>query len=331
MLSQGRHSITKEEVLENISEADILYKYLGLNKVPCRICSPLRRDRKPSVGIFSPDGVSIRYVDFGTGDRGTLFNLLSKIWNLSYTDTLYKIMNDTSAKGSTLITKSNICSITKVNHSSIGIEVRIREWKDYDIQYWESYGVKLKWLKYANVYPISHKILHKGNKTYTFCCPKYAYAFAEFKEGNKTFKIYQPYSKEFKWMNNHDSSVISLWTKVPKKGERVCICSSLKDALCLWSNTGIPCIATQGEGYTMSNTAISELKRRYKNIYVLFDCDATGLIDGEKLSKQTGFTNIVLPQFEGGKDVSDLYHSLQDKDKFKQIILNLFNINNYGS
>ena len=81
----------------------------------------------------------------------------------------------------------------------------------------------------------------------------------------------------------------------------------------------------------MSDTAIGELKRRYKNVYVLFDCDATGLIDGKKLSKQTGFTNIVLPQFEGGKDVSDLYHSLQDKDKFKQIILNLFNINNYGS
>lgn len=74
----------------------------------------------------------------------------------------------------------------------------------------------------------------------------------------------------------------------------------------------------------MSDTAISELKRRFKKVYILFDCDEAGLIDGEKLSKQTGFTNVVLPKFEGGKDVSDLYHSLQDKNKFKETILQLF-------
>ena len=75
----------------------------------------------------------------------------------------------------------------------------------------------------------------------------------------------------------------------------------------------------------MSNTAINELKRRYEKVYILFDCDKAGIIDGEKLSKQTGFINIVLPKFEGGKDVSDLYHSLNNKNKFKEIILSLFN------
>ena len=115
-----------------------------------------------------------------------------------------------------------------------------------------------------------------------------------------------------------------MWTKVPPSGKKICICSSLKDALCLWSNTGIPAIATQGEGYTMSDTAIKELKKRFEKVYILFDCDEAGLIDGEKLSKQTGFINLVLPKFEGGKDVSDLYHTLQDKQKFREIILNLF-------
>ena len=75
----------------------------------------------------------------------------------------------------------------------------------------------------------------------------------------------------------------------------------------------------------MSDTAINELKRRFKKVYILFDCDEAGLIDGEKLSKQTGFINVVLPKFEGGKDISDLYHSLQNKDRFKELILPLFN------
>ena len=158
-----------------------------------------------------------------------------------------------------------------------------------------------------------------------FGADKYAYAYVEKKEGHITLKIYQPFNtKGFKWSNQHDGSVISLWTKLPKSGDKVCICASLKDALCLWANTGIPSIALQGEGYGISDTVIKELKERFTNVYILFDNDEAGLIDGEKLSKETGFTNIVLPKFEGGKDISDYYFILQDKQEFKKQMLNLF-------
>ena len=91
---------------------------------------------------------------------------------------------------------------------------------------------------------------------------------------------------------------------------------------------GIPSIAPQGEGYGMSSTAIKELKRRYKEIYILLDNDEAGLLDGEKLSQLTGFTNLVLPSFDGGKDISDLYKRLNNKDQFKKIILDLFEKHN---
>lgn len=205
------------------------------------------------------------------------------------------------------------------------MQCKVREWRDYDIKYWESYGVPLKWLKYADVYPISHKIIIKNGNNYVFGADKYAYAYVEFKEGKTTLKIYQPYNKSgFKWANKHDKSVISLWTKVPEYGDRICICSSLKDALCLWANTGIPALAIQGEGYSISNTAVSELKRRYKEIYILLDNDDAGVQDALKLSESTGFTNIVLPKEYGAKDVSDLYLLLQDKERFKNIVLGLF-------
>ena len=159
-----------------------------------------------------------------------------------------------------------------------------------------------------------------------FPADKYAYAYVEYKEGKVTLKIYQPFNKQgYKWSNRHDRSVISLWTKVPEMGDKLCVCASMKDALCLWANTGIPAIATQGEGYGISDTAVNELKRRYKQVYILLDNDEAGLIDGEKLAASTGFTNIVLPQFDGGKDVSDLYYILRDKEKFREIILSLFN------
>ena len=163
-----------------------------------------------------------------------------------------------------------------------------------------------------------------GDKQYVLGADKYAYAFVEHKEGNTTIKIYQPYNKRgYKWSNKHDKTVVSLWTKIPERGNKVVICSSLKDALCLWANTGIPALAIQGEGYTMSKTAINELKRRYKQVYILFDNDEPGLKDGEKLSKDTGFINLVLPKFEGGKDISDLYKS--NPENFSKVIISLIN------
>ena len=328
MISSGKSSFTLDDVLRVASEAQIVSYYLGIQKVPCIINSPLRQDRHPSFGLYSPNGTEINYIDFSTRDSGTIFTLLKNMWNIDYPEVFKRICQDFSKFSSkATVTKSTKCDVTSQGSSSnIDMKCKVREWKDYDLEYWASYGITLPWLKYANVYPISHKIIVKDGKEFVFGADKYAYAYVEFKEGKTTLKIYQPFNKRgFKWANKHDRSVISLWTKVPKIGDKICICSSLKDALCLWANTSIPAIAIQGEGYGISDTAISELKRRYKEIYILLDNDEAGLRDGEKLSASTGFINLVLPNINGAKDVSDLYKSLENKKRFKNIILNLFN------
>ena len=331
-ISSGKSSVSLNDILSKVTEADIISYYLGIIKIPCIINSPLREDKKPSFGLYSIDGNRIFYTDLSTGDKGGVFDLLGKMWNCSYKEVLKRIDNDiTKFKISSTIKPYTSCNIsTTYNYNkTTDLQCKVREWRKYDIEYWESYGITLDWLKYAEVYPISHKIIIKDDHKYVFGADRYAYAYVEHKEGKVTLKIYQPFNKNgYKWSNKHDTSVISLWTKVPEYGEQICICSSLKDALCLWANTGIPALAIQGEGYRMSDTAISELKRRYKQVFILFDNDEAGLIDGEKLSASTGFTNIVLPKFEEyecPKDISDLFHALQDKEKFKEIMIGLFN------
>lgn len=326
MISPGKPSITINELLNLITEADIAAKYLNITSIPCVVKSPLRPDNNPSFGVYTPDGTKVKYIDFATKDSGGIFDLLGKMWNLSFADVVIKVYNEIKKDCTYIrsVEKSNIKSAV-LNTTPTDMKCKVREWRDYDIKYWQSYGVTLDWLKLADIYPISHKIIIKGDKRHVFGADKYAYAFVEFKEGKTTIKIYQPFNKRgFKWANCHDKSVISLWTKVPKSGERVCICSSLKDALCLWANTGVPALALQGEGYPISNTAISELKKRFKNIYILFDNDKAGIEDGEKLAKETGFINIVLPAEYGEKDISDYYQSLQDKKVFKNNLLKLF-------
>lgn len=178
-------------------------------------------------------------------------------------------------------------------------------------------------MKYAEVYPISHKIIYKDGCRYVFPAAKYAYVFVERKENNVSLKIYQPFCKKFKWTTSNDGSVVGLWTKVPQIGDRLCICSSLKDALCLWANIGMPAIYVQSETTGLSSTAQEVLKNRFTHIYICFDNDNAGLLDGESLSSKTGFQNVVLPSFKGSKDISDFY-KLYGKEEFIKTIKPLF-------
>lgn len=327
-ISVGTKSVSLGDVLSKTTELDILNYYFHVNELPVVIHSPLRHDVKPSFGLYTLNGSKVYYVDLSTKDRGGLFDLLMKYWGESYSSVLNRVWEDlpniqtANVRVNQVNSERTICNFKQ---RDIDLQCKVREWRDYDLEYWKSYGISLEWLKYADIYPISHKIVVKNGNRYVFGADKYAYAYVERKEGKVTLKIYQPFNKNgYKWSNRHDRSVISLWTKVPEYGDRICICSSMKDALCLWANTGIPALSIQGEGYGMSDTAISELKRRYKHIYILLDNDEAGLKDGEKLSESTGFTNLVLPLFEGGKDISDLFKSLQDPDKFRSIVLSLF-------
>lgn len=311
-ISKGKSSVSLDDILSKVTEADILSHYLGVTEVPCIINSPLRQDRRPSFGLYSSDGIRIFYIDLATKDSGGLFDLLGKMWNCSFKEVLSKINEDISKFcGSASIHSYTSCAVrsTSSYNKDTDLQCKVRDWRDYDIEYWASYGITLEWLKYAEVYPISHKIVIKDGHRYVFGADKYAYAYVEHKEGKVTLKIYQPFNKAgYKWSNKHDKSVISLWTKVPEYGDKICICSSLKDALCLWANTGIPSISIQGEAYNMSNTAISELKRRYKEIYIALDGDKAGIEDSKKLQEETGFKIIDCPLIDKAKDWSDIYH-----------------------
>lgn len=325
----GEPSMTLEELLNKVSEFDVLNHYFGVDELPVIINSPLREDRKPSFGLYSSDGRRVHFVDYATRDRGGLWDLLGLYWGVSYREVLTRVWEDLPNFSST-----NPIKVKDAEHSnkvlhkqskSIDLKCKVRPWAKHDIEFWKSFGISLEWLEYADVYPISHKTVIKNGYTYIFNADKYAYAYVERKEGKITLKIYQPFNtKGYKWSNRHDRSVISLWTKVPEFGTRICICASMKDALCLWANTGIPAIAIQGEGYGMSETAVSELRRRYREVYILLDNDEAGLMDGEKLSESTGFTNLILPDNYGAKDIADLYKQLQNKELFKEIILGLF-------
>ena len=302
-ISAGTDSVSLEDILSKTTEANILAYYLGITSIPCIINSPLRKDKRPSFGLYSPKGDRVYYTDLSTKDRGGVYDLLAQLWGTDYKGVLSRINHDIPKfTGNTEVSPYQ-CTVRSVNTYSHDTELqcKVREWRDYDIEYWSSYGISIEWLKYAEVYPISHKIIIKNGEKFIFGADKYAYAYVEHKEGKVTLKIYQPFNRfGYKWSSNIDRSVWSLWTKIPEYGDNLIISSSVKDCLNIMCNFKIPSMCLQGEGYLPKPHIMEELKSRYKNIIVFFDNDFTnpnnpGHNDAVKLCKEYNLKIIEIP------------------------------------
>jgi hypothetical protein len=317
-VSKGESSVTLSDILEKTTEANILSFYLGVTEIPCIIHSPLRKDNRPSFGLYSPNGKRIYFVDFATKDRGGIFDLLCQMWGCSYKEVLIRINKNIPklcSIGTPNVHKHIPCTVRSTIEckKSTDLQCKVRDWASYDVEYWESYGISLDWLKYAEVYPISHKIIIKNGNKYVFKADKYAYAYVEHKEGKVTLKVYQPFNKDgYKWSSNIDRSVWSLWTKIPKFGNNLIISSSVKDCLNIMCNLGIPAICMQGEGYKPKPQIIEELKSRYKNIILFYDNDYNnpdnpGKKDSMELSLEYNLKRVEIPVKYESKDPSDLF------------------------
>lgn len=308
--------ISREDI--SMSDEDILERYMGIKKIPCVIQSPLREDDDtPSFSIYRYRG-RVWWKDFGTGESGTVIDLLSKLWNCKYQEALLKIKLDIGEK----IPRFNLIrryrgKIHVTSNSSI--RVRTRPWKDWDKEYWRSYGITEYFAKWCNVYPISHAFFHKDNgEEIAIPMDKYAYAYFEWKDGEQTVKLYQPFSTRLKWLSKHDQSVWDLWKQAMKwastNSNKACIItSSRKDAMCLWENLNVPAMSLQGEGYLPKPQVMRQVLDTFKTVYLWYDNDYKhehdnpGQDNAKKLiNLYPELHNICIPSEYQSKDPSDL-------------------------
>ena len=328
MISQGFSSISLKEIRQQYPDEDIARRYLGIDTIPCVVCSPLRDDKRPSLGFYWTSSGNVGYKDFATNEQGSIYDFLGKLWQMSFNSVVSTIAKDFNVKPINL-ERSRSHSLRKRTNSTI--EVKVREWRDYDLEFWGKFGISKEWLKFGEVYPITTLFFTKDGNTVSMPADKYAYVYVERKDGVVTLKIYQPFSDKIKWLSKHDSSVWDLWSKLPESGERLIITSSRKDALCLWANTGIPSVSLQGEGYMPKKHVVEQLKSRFKKIYILYDNDFKAVERGEenhgrvlgKLMADTfGLMQIEIPDEYKSKDPSDLFRDW-GKEVFKTVMQSL--------
>ena len=326
---------TSKSILNVISERDIFEFYLG--GVPSKtISSPFREDLTPSFSLFySHNHEKILFKDFSTEEVGDCFILVMKLFNFNKVAVDFNLdqfeLNNTSIVSLPVKSKYKKSKL-KVLKDKLRVTVTVRNWKIKDKEYWkDKYNLSKEQLEYCNVYPISHYFLNG----YCVKAKELSYAFAEYKDGKQTFKIYQPYAdKDDKWKNNNDRSTWELWTQMPDTGETLIITSSRKDAMViksLFNSQEITSCSLQSEGVIPKESVVNELKRRFKNIFVLYDND----FDNEKnpgrraalrLCHQTGFKHIEIPSSYKKKDPSDFIEKYGAKSLKELILKEIINI-----
>lgn len=303
-----------------MSDQEILRRYLSISTLPCKISSPLREDDSvPSFSLFERDG-KVLWKDFGTGERGDIISLLSLLWFVNYQEALLKVKLDIgrTIPSNTLVRRYN--GKVTLTHGS-DIQVKVREWKEWDKEYWEQYGISIDMCKFCDVHPISHAFFTRSvdGSTDTICIPmdKIAYAYFEWKDGKQSIKLYQPYSTRMKWLSKHDRSVWDLWVQAfqwadTHSSDKVIITSSRKDAMCLWLNLNIPAMSLQGEGYIPKPQVMQQVFDKFKNVYLWYDNDFShkednpGQDNARKLIEEfPRLQNVCIPDEYKAKDPSD--------------------------
>ena len=303
MFSKVNIGITKDELSMRISDEDILRYYFNIDK--CKvISSPFRQDRNPSFALYKTNG-RIHFKDFATGETGSVYDMVMMKEGLTFKECLKKIANDFNIKSCsyTCVGMGRTRDITTQEEEKTDIQVRIRNWTFEDKEYWNSYGVDLEFLREFEIYPIDYFFINGR----TIKADTLAYTYVHRQNGKVYHKIYQPLSKIRKWRNNYPHGTMSLIDYISDDCENIVVCSSVKDALCLWYNTGVPSIAPQGEGYDVD---FAQLKVRFPKakFCILYDNDAAGIRYSTSLSEKHGIPVLFLPKMEKGKDVSDLFY-----------------------
>jgi hypothetical protein len=323
-------NITKEDILAKVNSYDILNHYLlpyhKENKLLAarNISNPFLPEKQntPSFNIFPAMGSGEwRYKDFATGDDGSCFDLVMKLFNLSFPDALAKINSDLTLMLDTV--QKPIQSNRQLAHSTLKYEVKRKQFTDAEKQFWLQFGIDEQTLKKFNVSSLEEfSTTSKIGNPYTTKCGTDKFIFAY--ENDNWVKLYKPFDEKkykFQYLGTKEQGYIFGWKQLPQKDELLIITGGEKDVMTLVAK-GFNAITLNSETATLPKEIIEDLKLRFKQIVVLYDNDATGLKQSNILAITHGLHRVVLPPLQNnGKDISDYFANRETIETLNELLL----------
>jgi Crassvirales DNA primase len=334
-LNKEKQLISKEAILKFITDLEIYQKYLDSNEeimVGKPILSPLRRENNPSFALFLSRGSGeILFKDFLLG-AGDCIKFVQMKLGLTYFEALSRIATDFdladdyrckkmdkidfTATRTDFLTRENVLSRV----TPFKLRKKKRPFALHDIMYWQSFGISVATLEKYNVEAVDYMFIndkiHKADK--------HAYCFIEAKDYVETYKIYQPFNENYKWINGHNDAVWQGWEQLPAKGDLLIVTKSLKDVMSLYEVAGISAVSLQSENVLPKKHVFEDLKDRFSLHYLLYDNDFDKEVNwgkkfGDKIAQQFGLIDLYIPDKYKCKDFSDLVKK-HGREKAKYIL-----------
>jgi hypothetical protein len=308
--------ITKDDVLQKVSEYDIYARYLGFKPVLGALyISPLRNDSNPSFGLFKSKRTgNILFKDLGTGECGDCFKFACLIDNQPIKQILKELYQKNIKK--TLPKKPVALPIKE--YSTLDIVVDDIKFTAEGLAFWSGFGITEQTLNYFNVKQIK-RFWVNGLEYWTATKAKPMFSYFIY---SKT-RIYRPNFKQKKFYTNCTTVDIQGWEQLDYTKDTVFITKSYKDVMLLYE-LGYTAVAPNGEGHSIPETALSILRKNFKHIVILYDRDLPGLLASKKLWRQnTDFDFMFMPR-RTEKDLSDYYIRF-GKENTNKMLLNKLN------
>lgn len=288
------------DLLSQLDDYDIYAYYMGNFEVGKLYNSPLRHDDKiPSFAVFKGRRGNLMFKDHGSGLAGNAITFVKEYKNIRSEGELEKELLRIIKHTAPLSTRVKTHDYKSNSSADIGI-VR-QDFTDVDKVYWNQYGITMSTLEKFQVFSIKYFLCNRiVSGIYKEDHPMYAYKV------NDKFKIYRPLNTKYtKWRTNLTNEDVQGLQQIPELGGNVLIITkSLKDVMVL-HEMGYDAISPSSETTFIPDTVLAQMKCLYKNIYILFDRDKTGMMKARDYSKKYDIPAFFIHRKFKAKDISD--------------------------
>lgn len=303
-------NITKELILSRIPEEKIFEHYLGVPIKRGLFVNPCRNDDRPTCSYYTSKGGHLMMKDFAGFFCGDCISLVMYKFKCSYYIALQIIANDFG-----IIHRKDLkINKPKIEYTGLKLEqtqgaiiqVQIKDFESYELDWWKRYGVTEQTLKKFNVYSCKNVFLN-GNLFYLEKTKQYVFGYyGGIKNNIEQWRIYFPKRHNYRFISNWKCTQMQGGKQLNKDGgDILVITKSLKDVLCLYEY-GIPAIAPCSENEFVTEVQYQKLRNKFKHIFLLYDNDAPGIHASWKIHKKYPELPILfIPRKSGCKDFSD--------------------------
>lgn len=317
-------NLTKELLLSKIREEEI-WSHYGVPITKGLFCSKLRQDKSPTCSLWRNKSGRLIMKDFGTNWSGDCFAYVSELFNVSFHEALVIIANDFNIIKTDI--KKNKAKLKytgeKIEVASTAIiQVEIRPFQQYELDWWNKFGITEKTLKKYRVFSCKNVWLN-GNLFHVEKDNQLVFGYyGGIKDGIEQWRIYMPdkrQSKRYKFISNWKSNQIQGAKMLPKDGGNLLVITkSLKDVMVL-HEFGINAIAPCSENTFVTEKQYEKLRNKFDVGVVFFDNDKAGISAMRQLKKKYPELKFTWLPRNTEKDISDFYKKF-GKKKTEEII-----------